>query len=64
MCPLACCKPCGLVIEEEHPEEVPSGNRCAEAFGYKQMDRDDADRAGADQGRPGGVIANPVASPP
>lgn len=37
MCPLASKKPGGLVIEEEHPQQL--------ACGIQQVHRDDADRA-------------------
>jgi len=40
-------------IEEQHPQQLAGGNRFAEAVGYEQMHRDDADRAGADQGSGG-----------
>jgi hypothetical protein len=39
-----------LAIEEQHPQQLAGGNRFAEAGGYEQVHRDDADRAGADQG--------------
>jgi len=42
-----------LAIEEQHPQQLAGGNRCAEAGGYEEMHRDDADRAGAAEGSGG-----------
>ncbi len=35
-----------LAIEEQHTQQLAGGNRFAEAFGYEEMHRDDAHRAG------------------
>ena len=45
MWPLACCKPCGLVIEEQHPQQPASG--------IEEMHRDGANRAGVAEGSGG-----------
>ena len=42
-----------LAIEEEHPQQLAGGNRFAEAWGYEEMHRNDADRAGAAEGSGG-----------
>jgi hypothetical protein len=42
-----------LTIEEQHPQELAGGNRSAEAGGYEELHRDDADRASAGEGSGG-----------